>query len=1063
MSDEAFKLIGSYYRNSIGAGISTDSISSFNDFLNNVRYNATKQLKTLDVNGTRYSMNNIYVEKPYITTHGQNSLPLYPKEARMKKLNYSSNIYVDVTEVNEDGSTKIYERINIGSIPIMVGSSVCHFSTMSKQDKIDAGEDPEDYGGYFIINGNERVVISHVRASYNSVMVFQKKLSSKGRTIEKYSYIAESRSMSSETNHSILIQVALTTADKNIVLILPQLKGYIPVGWFFKAVGYSAEDIINLIGIDKENKYIYSILNECSIQNAEIAISHIGSKLKIPEKKADLPNHITNMINNEILPHMGIIPGKLNEKCLYIGKMIHKLILTIEKKRPLDRRDNLSKRRVDNVGSLINTIFNMSLKKFEHDLEERCIKKKNSDPVTIIPTLTSITIPIKKCMSTGNWTLNPKSKTFFLKGVSQLRDNTNRLTQYSHATRVIIPSKKGVKNGDMRLIDPSSYGYFDPIDTPEGEPSGLNLQTSILVRVSHRSDHIMIKELVLENALVEPVVLKNNMNDYTIYINGVIIGTTKYPRELREYMDKLRTLKKIDKDVSLYISDIDRDFVINCDEGRLMRPLFVGKNPIDFSKSFDELVESNHIVFRDSAELENSLVGMKLGDTKYAYNYYEIHPICMFGAVSLIRLSFPANTPSPRNCYSIAMGKSSVMALTSQRYDIKTHSLVEPQSPIVSTMFSRNILNNIKMGVNVVIAIMSYGNNQEDAFIFNRGAVERGMFTSVKREVYSTEEKIEGESKYEIKIIDDDVKRKNYDYSKLDEKGLIKVGSIVAENDVLVSRLLIKTKKDNSIYSDSSLVARDSGVVDKVIEMASPVGYKIVKVVIRNNLIPMVGDKFSSSKAQKGTIGAIVNQEDMPTTLNGITPDIILNPHCIPSRMTQHQLMDILLGKVCVQKGVYGDSTPFTEKDTRITSSVDETMYDGTTGEMYRAKIFFGISSNFDRLKHLSESKCYARARGPITTVTRQPVEGRSRTGGLRIGEMERDALLGEGCSEFLRFDSITERFSLQTCKKCGQVINSNNKCSVCHSIETKTFQTHYTMNVLRHYLESTGIKMAIK
>lgn len=1073
MDDSTLALIKDYFATVIGRGISTDSIRSFNTFLKNIS-SITKQLTPIDRDAT-YTIFNIYVEKPYLLID-QKSIPLLPSEAKLKKMNYCGNVYFDVTE-NE----KIHHRINGGAIPIMVGSDACHTSTMNRREKIAKGEDPEDYGGYFIINGNERIVISHIRPSYNTVSVFQKKLSMKKvRSTEKYAYMAESRSISIETNHSILIQIALTL-DQNVVMLFPQVKTHIPVGIVFKAFGYTSSEIVALIGLDSDEQLVRSILNECMLYTKELAVTYIANRLKNPVESHTIPDHIEKILTSEILPHMGIVPGQRIEKAMFVAKMVNKLILTVTKKRQLDRRDNLSKRRVDNAGVLVHGIFNLAVKKFEQELKDRCVSKRNSDPISIIPTINSITLILKKCISTGNWTPNPKTKTYHHKGVSQMRDNTNQITQISGATRVVIPSKSGIKNGEARLIDASSYGFFDPIDTPEGEQSGLNIQASIMTRVSSRADTVHLRELIKEHpAFVRLSFETLGEGFHTIYINGAVVGLTSDVDALMRSLCEARETRLISPEISLSVNSIDRDFIILSDEGRMLRPLFVVRNrSVCIPSSFEEGLKDNSIVYRDATELEHAHVAMRLSDLGrdgYTHSYAEIHPTCMFGAVSMIRLSFPANTPSPRNCYSLAMGKSSVMGLTSQRYDIKTHALVAPESPIVSTMFSREVMNNVKMGINVVIAIMSQGNNQEDAFVFNRGAIERGLFHSVRREVHSTEEKLDGESKYEIKPLTEEVKRKRLNYSKLDENGIIKEGTFVEEDDVLVSRALIKTKKDVSVITDSSLVYQEvrSGIVDRVIQTDSN-GYKIVKVVVRNHLIPMVGDKFSSSKAQKGTIGSIVNHEDMPYTSSGIVPDVILNPHCIPSRMTFHQLIDVVFGKLCALEGEYGDSTPFTRSSDNIVEAIGarlmqngasphgkELMFDGTTGETIDAEIFIGITSNFDRLKHLSKDKCYARARGPITTVTRQPVEGRSRTGGLRIGEMERDALLGQGCAEFLKFPSITEKFSLRACDKCGNVINSGDSCTVCNSYKNREIAMPYTVNVLRHYLNSTGIRFAL-
>ena len=330
-------------------------------------------------------------------------------------------------------------------------------------------------------------------------------------------------------------------------------------------------------------------------------------------------------------------------------------------------------------------------------------------------------------------------------------------------------------------------------------------------------------------------------------------------------------------------------------------------------------------------------------------------------------------------------------------------------------------------------------------------------------------------------------RRKNGNFSLLDERGVVRKGIHVKKGDFIIGKTLVKSSKSgDETRTDCSVAIKqgEEGIVDMVDVTTTPNGYTMVKVKIRQQRQPEIGDKVASRAAQKGTIGAIYRQEDMPFNADGICPDIIINPHCIPSRMTVNQLMECVLGKACAIKGAYGDATPFTSSSTgnaaericELLAKVGmeqnnahertgwEQMTNGMSGEPVNAKVFMG-PTYYQRLKHMVGDKIHSRAQGHVTTLTRQPLEGRSRDGGLRFGEMERDCMIAHGASRFLkeRLFDCSDPYQIIVCDQCGMITASQDECIACRKDKVTRKNMPYASKLLCQELMAMGIKVAIK
>ena len=1138
---QTWEIIENFFKQN---GLVHQQIDSFNYYINHGIQDVIDEEADIEVEapkGGKYRVHfgTVYIPPPGVVEDDRNLHLIYPAQARSRDLNYDSAICIDITETLLDSEGKVVEttthpRISIGRTPIMLQTDKCNLSKLSPIDRIKRGECEKDTGGYFIIKGNERVIVAQLRSNYNQVIVLQqkgseKKTASQGKPTKKkkkFSHVAEIRSMSEQTGHSVSLQAKIGVDNRTIVFSLPYIKEVIPVGIVFKALGFcDHEDIVDFISLDSPHAGMYMrlILRDAFfIESQEDALKYIGQFAMHVIPKEKRRDYAWQVVESELFPHLGIC-NSVKEKALFLGHMIKKLLATRLGMRAHDDRDNLANKRIETCGILCTELFRTLFKKFIGTIKTQLEKKKTRlDALSIIQKLNSITMGLKHSFSTGNWGVQKNA--YIRTGVSQVMSRMTYGATLSHMRRIVIPIGKEGKNSQIRQIHSSQFGFICPHETPEGKPAGIVLNFSLLSRVTKKIPTALVKEVLEEskNIIKGPDVnLKSVKTSAHIFLNGILIGMTEDPPSLVEEIQLARNLRRLDSDVSVTYDMIDDEVRVFSDSGRASRPLFtVGENGLNITKKngykWEKLVKQGLIKYVDCSEIENSVVAMTQKDLRaWENDYMEIHPSMMLGVMGSI-IPFPDHSPSPRNCYQCSMGKQA-LGIYATSYQIRTdtiaHVLDYPQRPMVGTRPGEFMgFNEMPSGINAIVAIMSYtGFNQEDSVILNQSAIDRGLFTVTSYRTISDTEKKGGTYTVETICVPPPstsgikqgapgyFRRKNGNYSLLDERGVVRVRSDgdrgaaihVKNGDVIIGKIITQSSKSgDDTKTDCSVVIKngEEGIVDRVEVSITPQGYKMVKVVIRRQRIPEVGDKFASRAAQKGTCGATYRQEDMPFNADGICPDIIINPHCIPSRMTVNQLMETVLGKACVLNGTYGDATPFTSSSTdRAAEKICEllagagmenarkggtayertgweTMYNGMTGEPVKAKIFMG-PTYYQRLKHMVSDKMHARVNGHVTTLTRQPLEGRSRDGGLRFGEMERDCMIGHGVSKFLkeRLFDCSDPYQITVCDKCGMIISSEDECTICRQDKVTTCNMPYAAKLLTQELMAMGIKIVIK
>jgi DNA-directed RNA polymerase II subunit RPB2 len=805
--------------------------------------------------------------------------------------------------------------------------------------------------------------------------------------------------------------------------------------------------------------------------------------------------HAKEILEKEFLPHIGTKSEHLDKKSFFLGYMVHRLLLAALGRRNLDDRDHFGNKRMDLAGPLLTSLFanyfKRMTKEFTDYLRITVAKDKDFDFSKAVKD-SIITNGLKYSLATGNWGVRGSAN--IKAGVAQVLQRLTYSSTLSHLRRLNTPIERSGKQAKPRQLHNTQWGMVCPAETPEGQACGLvkNLSLMSYISVGTKSDSILevLSDYSTEQLIEVPA--SDIAGATKVFVNGEWVGIHRNPALLVSVLQGLRRKLVIEDEVSIVRDVREQEIRILTDGGRCCRPLFIvdqDKNCLAIKKStikelkkrdsksygWKELFENGLVEYIDAEEEETIMVMMDFRDLKHVrdakdgsiYTHAEIHPSMILGVAASI-IPFPDHNQSPRNTYQSAMGKQAMGIYISNfqvRMDTLAHVLYYPQKPIVTTRSMEYMhFRELPAGINVIVAIATYsGYNQEDSVILNQSSIDRGLFRSIFYRTYQDEEKKSGGKILEQfeKPTRDSTVLKHSSYENLDDDGLIQPGTIAVGNDIIIGkttpipsgterqgRVIRHTKKDVS----QSLRTNEHGIIDQVMLTTSSEGFKFVKVRVRISRIPQIGDKFSSRHGQKGTCGMTYRTEDLPFTCEGMVPDIIVNPHAIPSRMTIGQLIECLLGKVSAITGREGDATPFTDAHVKDFSDKlhecgyqlrgNEVMYNGHTGRKLEAQVFLG-PTYYQRLKHMVDDKIHSRARGPLQILTRQPVEGRSRDGGLRFGEMERDCMISHGSAAWLkeRLFLVSDEYRVHVCDLCGLIAVANLKKNVfeCKSCSNKT------------------------
>lgn len=577
-----------------------------------------------------------------------------------------------------------------------------------------------------------------------------------------------------------------------------------------------------------------------------------------------------------------------------------------------------------------------------------------------------------------------------------------------------------------------------------------------------------------------------------IFLDGKFVGKTGSPQKLVEKIIEIRRQGKLSMEVNAVYLNYTDEVKILTEAGRARRPLIVVKNGkpaltkdhINKLKkgeiNWNHFIEKGIIEFLDAEEEENTYIALRESDLTNKHTHLELNPSIILG-LSASTIPFPEFNRGDRVNFGAKMVEQSIGLFATNilnRADTKSNVMIYPQKPLIQTFVHKPInYDDHPNGMNIVIAIACFdGYNMDDAIVINKSSIERGLFWSFMYRTYQSERKrymggqedVIGIPKAGVRgYLGEDA------YKQLPEDGIVNPETIVNSDDVIIGRsspLRFLGTADQFVAGienirETSVTLRhgDSGIVDRVFISETLNGTKLIKTVIRDSKKPEIGDKFASRHGQKGIVAALVPQEDMPFTADGIVPDIIFNPHGIPSRMTMGKLLEIISGKVAALSGDYIYAPAFNPPTrTHLENLLHsygfrkngmEMMCNGRTGEAFNSLVFIG-NCFYQKLDHLVSNKIHARSRGPVTLLTRQPTEGRSKEGGLRLGEMEKDCLIAHGAVLALkeRFDS--DKTVIPICIKCGIVaiddrIKNRKICPVCDDTNVVEVEMSYAFKLM--------------
>jgi len=1065
-----------------------------------------------------------------------------PMECRIRRVTYGVPVYVWVAlkRIKYEGDRREAEvikkeRVRLMIMPLVVGSKYDpYLSIYSKKDKnmlIMLGEDEMDPGGYLIINGSERVVVPREEGVRGRILT--EKLSGASTEAKKYAVMAWLVSPGTYRNR---VTVYMGRQDLKLYVRFTKAgeKEPIPLLVLVRALGFTLRDF-SLLAAPEEvegkspwGELITTVLQLnmegikpevlISQENALFELAKYMSDLRIPltpRNRERIIMEIKRRLNLYFMPHIGTNEKSWPLKGYYLARMVRRVILVYFNKITPEDRDHYKNKRLKMVGDFLEELFAFAWRNFIEETRRKIVNVVST--YREIKTIRSVLRTDKlhdimmRALATGMW---PTGVT----GVTEILGRLNYLDNLSHLRRVkniLTRTSAEAKRGkvEARDLHPTQWGRMCPNETPEGELCGLTKHLALMAYVTtplpaEERDKLINAILPSLGVKPEPVYVGWTYYPNTpVFVDGEYVGVHPDPKKLVRDFRELRRSGRIHWQVSIKYWEKYGEVHINTDGGRILRPLIIVRDGKPMLKkehieklkkgewTFTDLIKNGIIEMLDAEEEEDAYIAVWEKDLTPEHTHLEIAPAAILGVNAGI-IPFANHDQSPKVTHEASMAKQA-MSIPRPNYRLKpetsTYILQYPQRPLVTTKTIEIVgADKRGFGQNAIVAILAYeGYNIEDAVIMNKASIERGFMRGYLYRIYEVEERRYIASMTdEIRLPLDTPGPSQRALEKLAEDGIVWPGVEISEDEIVVGRVSpadvgvpgVSVIGGIRMLRDTSEKIRkgEAGAIDTVYLTVTKEGTAFVRVKLRQPRQPELGDKFASRHGQKGVIGLIVPQEDMPFDEYGMTPDIIINPHSIPSRMTIGQLLESLAGDIAAKTGKPYDGTAFESEDwleqliheakkLGLNYYGEKTLFDGKTGKMLKTHVLMG-PVYYQRLKHLARDKIHARAQGKVTLMTMQPTEGKARGGGLRLGEMERDALLGQGVARFLqeRFVESSDGIDVYVCKKCGSFAyyNPNKKkweCRLCDDGgEVYKIKMPYAFVLLVNELMSLAIRVRL-
>ncbi len=1060
-------------------GVARQHLNSYNEFMERGLQSIIDEVGEIEVETAEYpykiKLGKIKLQQPRIMELDGSITHVAPVEARLRNLTYASPVMLECSIV-EDGKILESRFIHVGDMPVMAKSNACILHNLAELKLIELGEDPRDPGGYFVINGSERVIVGLEDLSYNKIIVDVEETTG--------SLLYKAKVYSSIVGYRAKLELIMRP-DGAIVAKIPGSPVDIPLVTLLRALGLESDkDIANAVSL---NESIQDELEPSFEKIGEVATSrdsivYISKRIAPGMLEEFQIKRAETLLDWGLLPHLGKNPDNRHEKALFLGEAASKLIELKVGWIDADDKDHYGNKVIKFAGQMLADLFRTAFRNLIRDLKyqlERSGQKRGINAVAAAVRPGIISDKLNNAIATGNWGRGRV-------GVTQLLDRTNYMSTISHLRRIQSPLSRSQPNFEARDLHATHFGRICPAETPEGSNCGLvkNLALSAIISVSVSSAEIIEKLYELGVQHIDEANEHMRRKGAKVFVDGKLIGYTEEGQHTSDTMRSLRRSGRIHPHVGIYFyasgnPNATNRLYISCNAGRVLRPLSIlrdGESLVTdeiiekISKKFltwSDLLYMGIVELVDANEEENCYIAIDKGKIDSSHTHLEIFPSAILGVGASI-IPYPEHNQSPRNTYESAMAKQSLgfsTPLMNASTYVRQHLMLYPQMPTVSTnAISLLGLDDRPTGQNCVVAVLPFeGYNIEDAIVFNKSSVERGLGRTFFYRVYEAEAKqYPGGMKDSFELPESDANIRGYRgekaYRLLEYDGAIMHEAVVTGGDILIGRTspprFMEEYKEFEVKGpyrrDTSIGVRPSenGVVDTVIMTQSVEGGKMYKIRVRDMRVPEIGDKFASRHGQKGVVGMLVNQEDLPYSEDGVVPDIMINPHAFPSRMTVGQFMESIGGKAACLRGTPVDGSAFLgEKFDSIKVVLEqhgfkhtgkETMYDGQTGKRFPVDVYIGIVY-YQKLHHMVADKIHSRARGQVQMLTKQPTEGRARGGGLRFGEMERDCLIAYGASMMLKDRLLEEsdKAEINICERCGLLAYYDVKqrrfvCRVC-------------------------------
>ncbi|MFA6974305.1 MAG: DNA-directed RNA polymerase subunit B'', partial [Parcubacteria group bacterium] len=896
------------------------NVISFNDFIERRMQEIVDEIaETIDNQDFEIKLGKIKVGRPMIIEADGSSSLIMPSEARLRNLTYAAPVHLEIT-VKKDGQIDS-EIVEIGKIPIMVRSKICNTYGMGKEEMIQNYVDPIDPGGYYIIKGNERVMVMAEDLAENQPFV---ETNARGELILKLFSL----------KGTYRIPTTISESKKGILEVSFGKFKDIPAIVILKALGLIKEsDIAKNIGKETDS-VIVNMYEFVNMATKEDAMMFIAEKTNLQGTKKEIFDRVKQRIDSYLFPHIGQKKEDRLKKAVTLCKLIKQFLLSKENPKLRTDKDHYANKRVRLSGDLLATLFRVNLGILIRDIQyslQKSAKRKKFFSIKIIAKSTLFSHRVESAIATGSWT-GERS------GITQNMDKTNYLATISQLQRVSSMLSSEQENFLARTLHPTHYGRFCPIETPEGTEIGLRKNLAILSRVSTRTNLDGEKFLkdIESLGLIKGDEGISSEYEADVFLNGIFIGSVNKPHEFVKKIREKRRNNELPQQLNVRNAENFKIVLISTEPGRVLRPLIIVENGSAKLKNehlirLDQneidwkwLLENGIIEYLDASEEENALVSLYEEELTPEHTHMEIDPMDLFGVVTSL-VPYGNHDQSSRLNRGSKTQKQSLGIYAANylcRLDTDVSILQYPQKPIVKS-FVYNTLNTYPAGQNLVVAIITHdGYNMEDALVLNKGSLDRGVGRSFYYRPYSAiEMNYAGGLKDEIGIPEKDSSGYKIEesYKYLEKDGIVYPEAEINEGEVMIGKtsppkflseareISVRTKKESSI----TMRQEEKGIVESVFITEDNEGNKIVQVKTRDQRIPEIGDKFATSHGQKGVIGTIIPEEDVPFTARGIKPDVLFNPHGLPSRMTVGYLLELLAGKVGCLRGEVIDGTAF--------------------------------------------------------------------------------------------------------------------------------------------------------